>query len=61
MLISAVIIKDIKTGSSLGFSDHTVIEFMTLMNVGLAKSGVRILTFKTVNFRFFKKLLNKIS
>jgi len=54
-------IKDIKIRGSLGCSDHTLVEFMILRNVGLAKSGVRILTFKTAKFRLFKNMLNKTS
>ena len=38
MLVNAEeIIKDIKIGGSLGCSDHALVEFMTLQNVGLAE------------------------
>ena len=44
MLTSAKeIIKDIRIRGSLGCSNFALIEFMILRNVGLAKSGVRML------------------
>ena len=43
------IIKDIKSRSSQGYSEHTLIEFMISRNAGLAKAGVRDLKFKRVN------------
>lgn len=45
----------------LGCSNRALVEFVILRNMGLAKSGVRTLKFKGVNFRLFKELLNKIS
>ena len=55
------IVKNVKIGGSLGCSDHTLTEFVILRNAGLAKSGVRTLKFKRVNFRLFNELLKKIS
>lgn len=49
-------VKDTKIRGNLGFSDYALFEFMRLMNIGLAKNGVR-----TLNFRLFKELLNEIS
>ena len=37
---NAEIIKGIKTGGSLGCSDHILVEFVISRNVGLAESGV---------------------
>lgn len=47
------IIKDIKTGGSLRCSDCALVEFMILKNISLAK--------RTLSFRLFKELLDKIS
>jgi len=49
------IIKGIKVGGSLGCSDHALVEFVISRNVGLAKSGVRTLNFRRVDFRLFKE------
>ena len=38
--VCAEIIKGIKTGGSLGCSDHILVEFVISRNVGLAESGV---------------------
>lgn len=54
------IVKDIKIRGSLGCSDHTLVELMTLRNVGLHKSRVRTLNFKIAYFRLLKKLLDEI-
>jgi len=54
-------IKDIKIGGRLGCSDHALVEFAILRNMGLAKSGVRTLNFRRVNFRLLKVLLDEIS
>ena len=54
------IIKSVKVGGSLGCSDHALVEFVILRNVGLAKSGVRTLNFGRANFKLFKELLAKI-
>ena len=55
------IVKAIKTGSSLGCSDHALVELMTSRNMGLAKSGGRTLNFRRTSLRLFKELLDKIS
>ena len=52
MLINAEeIIKGIEIGGSLGCSSHALVEF--LRNVGLEKTGDRILNFWRVNFSLF--------
>ena len=56
----AEIIKGIKNEVSLGCSDHALVEFVILRNVGLTRSGVKTLNFVRVKFRLFKELLDKI-
>jgi len=56
----AEIIKGIKNEVSLGCSDHALVEFLILRNVGLTRSGVKTLNFVRVKFRLFKELLDKI-
>ena len=53
-------IRDVKTGGSLGCSDHALLEFLILKNVGLAKSSARTLCFRRANFRLLKELLSGI-
>ena len=53
-------IRDIKIGGSLGCSDHALLEFLILKNVGLAKSRDRTLYFRRENFRLLKELLSGI-
>ena len=43
-------IRDVKTGGSLGCSDHALVEFVILKNAGLAKSRDRSLCFRRANF-----------
>ena len=61
LLTNAVeITEGVKVGGSLGCSDNALVKFMISRNVGLAKSGVRILNFRRANFKLFKELLAKI-
>ena len=61
VLISAEeIVKEVKIGGSLGCSDHALIEFVIVKNMGLAKSRVRTLKFRRVNFQPYKELLHEI-
>ena len=53
-------IREVKIGGSLGCSDHTLVEFVILKNVGLAKSRARTLCFRRENFRLLKELLDGI-
>ena len=55
------IIREVKTGDILGCSDHGLVEFVILRNVGLAKSRVRTPNFREVNLRLLKELLYGIS
>ncbi|OPJ69932.1 hypothetical protein AV530_015446 [Patagioenas fasciata monilis] len=54
------LIGDVKIGGSLGCSDHTLMEFVVLRDVGQVKSKVRTLNFRKANFQFFKELLNRM-
>jgi len=53
-------INEVKTGGNLGCSDQTLVEFVILRKMGLAKSGVRTLSFRKTNFRLFTELLDMI-
>lgn len=54
-------IKEVSTRGSLDCSNHALVEFVILRYVGMAKSGVRTLKFKRLNFAWFKELFNEIS
>ena len=53
-------IREVKIGGSLGCSDHALVEFVSLKNVGLAKSTVTTLCFRRANFWLLKQLLSGI-
>ena len=53
-------IREVKTGESLGCSDHALVEFVILKNVGLGKSRARTLCFRRAKFWLLKKLLSGI-
>ena len=53
-------IREVKTGGSLGCSDHALVEFVILKNAALAKSRARTLCFRRENFRLLKELLSGI-
>ena len=55
------IIKEFKIRGSVGCSDHALTEFMISNITGLAKNGVRTLTFRRVKFMLLKELLDNIS
>lgn len=57
------VIKEVKTGGSLGYSNHALVEFVIIKNRSLSKSEVRTLNFKRANFRLFlfKELLDKFA
>ena len=50
---------DSKTGGSLGYSDHTPVEFTLLRNMGQGKSKVRTMNFRETNFQLFEELVNR--
>jgi len=54
------LISDIKIGSSLGCSDHALVEFTVLRDTGQSKTKVRTLNFRKANFQLFKQLVNRI-
>ena len=53
-------IREVKIGRSLGCSDHDLVEFVILKNVGLAKSRVWTLCFMRAHFQLLKELLSGI-
>ena len=53
------LIGDVKIGGSLGCSDHALVEFAVLRDMGQAKSKVRTLNFRKANFQLFKELVNR--
>lgn len=48
--------KNVKTGDTLGCSDHGLVEFAILRKMGLPKSKVRTLYFQSAKFQLFKEL-----
>jgi len=52
------VISDIKIGGSMGYSDHAVVEFTVLRDMGKARSIVKILSFRT-NFQVFRELVSR--
>jgi len=53
------LISDIKTGDSLGCSDHALVEFTVLRDMGKVTSIVRTLNFRKANFQLFKELVSR--
>ena len=53
------IIKDVKNGGSLGCNNHGLLEFVISRNVGLAKSGLRILNFGRMNSGYLRNCWTK--
>ena len=51
-------IKEVKIRGGLGYSSHTLVEFMILRNTNLAKIKVRTPTFRRENFQLFKELVD---
>ncbi|PKU34424.1 nedd4-binding protein 2-like 2 [Limosa lapponica baueri] len=52
------LISDITIGGSLGCSDHALMEFAVLRDMGQARSKVRTLNFRKASFQLFKVLVN---
>ena len=52
-------VSDVKTGGSLGCSDHALVEFTVLRDMGQAKSKVRTLNFRKANLQLFKELVSR--
>jgi len=53
------VIGDVKIGGSLSCSDHAVVMFAVLRDMGQAKSKVRTLNFRKAKFQLFKELVNR--
>lgn len=49
--------REVKTGDSLGYRDHKVVEFKILSERSKTKSGIATLDFKRANFDLFQDLL----
>lgn len=60
LTIAEQLIKEVKTGSSMGFSNHAQVGFMILRNSGLAESKVRTLNFRKAKCHLFKRLMGEI-
>ena len=52
------LIRDVKIGDSLGCSDHALVEFTVLRDMGQMKNKVKTLNFRKANFQLFKELVN---
>jgi len=60
MLTSASeVIGGVKTEGSLGCSDHALVEFTVLRDMGKVRSIVRTLNFRKANFQLFKELVSR--
>jgi len=57
---SSELIDDIRIGGCLGCSDHVMVGFTSLKNIGQAKSKIRKLNFRKAIFQVFSELVNKI-
>ena len=53
-------IREVKIGGSLDCTDHGLVEFVILKNVGLAQSRARPLCFRRAKFQLLKELLRGI-
>ncbi|KAK4815523.1 hypothetical protein QYF61_003215 [Mycteria americana] len=53
------LIGDVKIGGSLGCSDHALVEFTVLKDVGQVKSKVRTLNFRKAKFQLFKEYVSQ--
>ena len=56
---SSYLIGEVKTGSSLGFSDHALVKSAVLRGMGQAKSKVRTPNFRKASFQLFKHLVSR--
>ncbi|GAB0204051.1 hypothetical protein GRJ2_002870700 [Grus japonensis] len=53
------LIREVKIGGSLGCSDHALVEFTILRDMGQVKSRVRTLNFRRANIQLFKELVDE--
>jgi len=53
------LIGGIKIGGSLGCSDHALVEFTVLRDMGKARRVLRTINFRKANFQLFKELFRR--
>jgi len=53
------LISNSKIGGSMGCSDHSLVEFTLLRDMGKARSTLRTKNFRKANFQLFKELLRR--
>jgi len=53
------LISDVKTGGSLGCSDHALVEFTVVRDMGKARGIVRTLNFGKANFQLFNEFVSR--
>jgi len=53
------LINDVNFGDSLGCSEHTLVEFTVLRDMGKARSIVRTLNFRKASFQLFQELVSR--
>ena len=53
------IMGDVKIGGNLGCSDHAMVDFTVLRDMGKARSVVRTLNFRKDKFQLFKQLVSR--
>lgn len=51
---------NIKTGGSLGFRDHALVEYAVLADTSQVRKKVMPLNFRKANFYLFRETVNKI-
>jgi len=52
-------ISDIKIGGSQGCSDHSLVKFILLRDIGKSRNIVRTINFRKANFQLFKELVSR--
>jgi len=53
------LIDDMKTGGSLGYSDHALVEFTLLRDTRKSRSVFRMMNTRKASFQLFKQLVRK--
>lgn len=53
------LILNVKIGGSLGCSDHALVKFAVLRDMGQAKNKVRPLNFRKADFQLFKEIVSE--
>jgi len=57
---TSMLIGDVKIEGSLDCSDHTLVEFTLLSDMGKARSTLRALNFRKAKFQLFKELVSRM-